>query len=310
MASACPRKHTITIRAAPGWRTWTRRLCVLQPGTGALVYYDAALPPAAIAAALGAGHPAVSAPDTLPLVTGGVAEGLLRAARLSGEKGDVGLKGAAVGVAVFSDSDAGGTLADMPSFTVTDAAGRVYRFVAASPGEMQVWLDLLAAEAAAADKAGGGVLRAASDRALSAAAGGDAGSGSSATALPMMASTAERAAGWMHKSDPRGGRWKRRFFVLRGTVLSYYTDDTRAEIKGSVDVAPASGGVPKWLVEAGAGPARTPAITHPTPHKVYLGPVGGGGGSGGSDRSFWLSADGEAQVKMWVDALRLSIAGS
>jgi hypothetical protein len=284
---------------------------VLQPGTGALAYHDATLPPAAVAAALGPAHPSVSAPDTLPLVTGGVAEALLKGARLGGEKGDVGLKGSAVGVAVFTDADAGGTLADMPSFTVTDAAGRVYRFVASSPGEMQVWMDLLAAEAAAADKAGGGVLRAASDRALAAASGGGTGDGAAVTALPMLASTAERAAGWLHKSDPRGGRWKRRYFVLRGTTLSYYTDDTRSEIKGSVDVAPSpgGGGGAKWTVEAGAGPARSPAITHPTPYKVYLGPAGGGGGGGGADRSFWLSADGEAQVRMWVDALKAATTG-
>jgi len=164
-----------------------------------------------------------------------------------------------------------------------------------------------------------------SSRALSTAMGGVYSPEDIAEAKALLMSRVEAYVGWLHKSDPAGGRWKRRYFVLRGSALSYYTDDTRSTLKGTVQLTA------HHLAEAGIGPAaivgiaRRPVVTFPTPHPLYLGPpqVGdahGGavaeafahaaaasGGASGGPRAFFTAAETAGVATAWAAALTHSI---
>ena len=85
--------------------------------------------------------------------------------------------------------------------------------------------------------------------------------------------------GWMHKSDPHGRNWKYRYFVLHGTVLSYYTDATRAQVRAAAAEdggeggaeSSACGGVGEWrrarhsLRPEWRGPAPLLPLSPPLP---------------------------------------------
>lgn len=84
----------------------------------------------------------------------------------------------------------------------------------------------------------------------------------------------ERAGGWLYKCAPKGSRWARRWFVLRGSTVSYYSGPDQRTLKGSFTLGPFS------FVALGAGPAQIAGsprgarvgVKYPTPHALYLGP--------------------------------------
>jgi hypothetical protein len=159
------------------------------------------------------------------------------------------------------------------------------------------------------------------------ASGADAASAASAVLSPaeerLLTSRGELLSGWLFKADSAGKRWGLRFFVLRGNVLSYYTDDTERELKGSLTIGPFT------LLQMGPGPDEIagnpsrPSVSFPTPFHLYLGPphardqayVTGGHphvisgfaqdtlGSKSALRAYFFSARTRAQQDEWRDML-------
>lgn len=312
--------------AAPGWRTWTRRFFVLAPSAGTLSYYEAGPTHMAIAGVLGPRDPSAQSPaaaEALPMICGTDAERLAASLAKGGEKGEIGLRGAVISTSGFTDSDGAGTLAELACFQLTAAGGRVYRFVAAHAVELQAWLDLLhaaillASRSSAASGGGGGGDGSGSGSARA----GDAvvGALSPSDARALLDTREESKSGWLHKADPRGGRWKRRFFVLRGATLAYYTDASRSDIKGSVPLHS------HFVAESGPGPAaivgygdRPSGIAFPTAHKLYCGPPATTDAAAGSAlaefgksadgaRPYYLCAEASDEAAEWVTALRRAI---
>lgn len=287
------------LKAAPGWRTWTRRYFIIDPVAFQLYYFDDGPSHDAIALALGPTHPAArdatAAAHVLPLTGKPATEMLAAMGGPSKAKHGVPLTGAVLNTEGFAESEGSGTLAEQPAFTVTTASGRVYRFIATNMEALQAWLDMIHAAILTADLA---ITQAQRRKGSSNASSGPPNlpgvppgivapvplrAGGITPPSPVEADSLARAhalvhakteliTGWLHKSDKRGRRWTWRFWVLRGAVLSYYTDESRREQKGFINLA-------AWqYVTASPGPdtvhsaGKRPAVDFPTAFSLYLGP--------------------------------------
>lgn len=133
----------------------------------------------------------------------------------------------------------------------------------------------------------------------------------------------ELISGWLFKVDKTCKRWAMRFFVLRGSTLSYYENDTERDLKGSVQIGPLT------FIQQGIGPenilgyGQRPNIAFPTPYPLYLGPppsddidyaretganilnavTKGTLGDRGSSRAYYFAARSKQQSNDWRDAI-------
>lgn len=142
------------LKAAPGWRTFQERYCVLDAEELSLRYYDSGPTAAQAIAALGGTLPRGVDASRLPPLAGETASTLMKdLAKDRAPKGTVVLRGATVSTKAWSDSaDAAGMLASSPTFCVTAENGRLYAFVASSGVEMTVWTARIGQAIAEADR--------------------------------------------------------------------------------------------------------------------------------------------------------------
>jgi PH domain len=260
------------LKAAPGWRTFQKRYCVLDCEELNLSYYEKAPDVDELYRVLGDQMPQATESEDLPPIENDAAREVIKLLMLGKmkPKGRIPLRGATISTKAWSSTgDAAGFLATSPTFSLTSESGRVYAFVASTKPEMAEWIARLQQAIDEADRVyHSGLLMGARPRAASGETGAedaDAGgevtqkqarrlstvvpfkraarstmAGSRAPGLPLYAAFLQnkndRAAGYLYKVDKSGRRWAYRYFVLRGNVASYYADHTRRELKGSFTI--------------------------------------------------------------------------
>ena len=202
------------LKAAPGWRTFQNRFIVLDADKGTLRYFDGGPTTATLERLLNITIPPGFDALKIPPVEGDAAREVLFSIEASKEKGDILLSGASVSISSTGDGSA-------PAFAVTNEEGRVFAFVGISADSVALWVSRI------------GRIIAEQERLRPVLGKGTPYAG-------FLASMDERGSGYMNKVDSSGTRWSYRFFALRGSVMSYYTDHSRSELKGSFRIGPGS----------------------------------------------------------------------
>ena len=285
------------LKAAPGWKTFQNRFIALDADKCSLRFFEGGPPPAILERLLGTAIPKGFDELKIPTASGAAAREAIFAVDPTKERGDISLVGASVSVSSTGDSTA-------PAFAVTNEEGRVFAFVATSPDAVALWVSAI------------GRLIAAGDRKRPVLATGTPYAG-------FLASMDERGSGYMNKADSAGSRWSYRFFVLRGSTMSYYTDHSRAELKGSFRIGPDStvrvghlattkNAPTEWKLTLGAQPTADGAVVHKEEKKggLFSGLLGGGGGKDKADkatRDHQLCLMSEQDLKAWLDMLSVLI---
>ncbi|KAK2964258.1 putative PH domain containing protein [Blattamonas nauphoetae] len=96
-------------------------------------------------------------------------------------------------------------------------------------------------------------------------------------------------AGWLTKEAGSGGKWRKRWFILRPKDLSYYKEKTSTEAQGSVDIR-------------GAKILTSSDLNSDKPYLFHLETVAEG------SRTYHLEARNAAEYQFWIDKLQDAIS--
>lgn len=278
------------LKAAPGWRTFQKRYVWLDTEHLCLKYYDQGPSAVHLAKVLGGAFPEGLREDdeaAMKLVALAGMPVSVAMRDLRGEKGTIRLKGATVSLNAWGSEDGAGMLATSPTFSVSSEQGRVFAFVARHNSEKLEWASRVEAAICWANRIferGSAILppprpgmdgasrserlsRAGMKRMTMVApttvsTEEGVGTGPREAAAALLSARHDRIMGYIHKIGSTGS-WTFRYMVLRGSVLSYYTDHNRRELKGSITLG--------LSALTGSGfPGKPPATKAPTDYKFHV----------------------------------------
>jgi len=101
--------------------------------------------------------------------------------------------------------------------------------------------------------------------------------------------------GWLHKEGQKVHSWKHRYFVLNGSVLAYYTDESKKHMKGTVDL---------FSMCAGIHCLRLLQEEYKDRTFVFYFAVKKSGNGGLKKRDIYLQAEDANSASVWVEKIR------